>query len=170
MKLLAVLLLVQSYYPTAGSHSTSCSPHSFFPDSGSCWACQCPAWIIARGSLLLQMRLGICLDEIHEGAVNTHLWIVNEGQRSPPCANKSLTWLRSGKWAKDFSLLFQQLPWRKKLCPLGKRNLGFSPVPLGPTVSEVAVMFSLALTASAFFLYFARSSCITNVNNCSFPS
>lgn len=22
-------------------------------------------------------------------------------------------------WAKDFSLLFQQLPWRRKLCPLG---------------------------------------------------
>lgn len=30
------------------------------------------------------MRLWICLDEIHEDAVNTNLWLVGEGQHSPP--------------------------------------------------------------------------------------
>lgn len=41
---------------------------------------------------------------------------------------------------------------------LGKGRLGLCPVPLGPTVSGVAMMFLLAHSASAFFLFCARCS------------
>lgn len=95
------------------------------------------------------MCLWSCLDEIHEGAVNTCLWACQgptEGQHSPPVyKHKNLTWLSSDKcvMSKGLQFVVPTASLKEKAVyfgDLGKGNLGLCPVPLGPTVCGVAMM------------------------------